>query len=205
MLSLRYLSLLLGGILLVSCGQSAETLVQSPPSAAEQETNWTVNPDESFIRFTAQQQGKEFEGEFTEFNASILFNPDNLEDSEVTVTIPVKAVDAGDKDRNDTLPSKTWFSAKEFPVATFRSDQIAEVGQGSYIANGSLSMKGMTHDIELPFTLSPAEIAIGETTVMTGVIGLDRTQWKIGEDPWNTGEWVSKGIKLNIQITATRQ
>lgn len=205
MLSLRYLSLLLGGILLISCGQSAETLVQSPPASAEQETNWTVNPDESFIRFTAQQQGKAFEGKFTEFNASILFDPDNLEESEVTVTIPLQGVDAGDKDRNDTLPSKAWFSAKEFPVATFRSNQITEVGQGSYLAISSLSIKGMTHEIELPFTLSPAKTAIGETTVMTGMISLDRTQWKIGEDPWNTGEWVSKGIKLNIQITATRQ
>lgn len=205
MFSLRYLSLLLGGILLVSCGPSAETLVQSPTTAAEQETNWTVNSDESFILFTAQQQGKEFEGEFTKFNASILFEPDNLEDSEVTVTIPLQSVDAGDKDRNDTLPSKAWFSVKEFPVATFRSDQITETGQGSYVANGSLSLKGMTHEIELPFTLSSAMPATGETTVMTGMTSLDRTQWKIGEDPWNTGEWVSKGIKLNIQITATRK
>ncbi len=205
MLSLRNLSLVLGGIALVSCGQSTESAVQTMSPAMEQETNWTIIPAESFIKFTAQQQGKEFEGQFTDYNASILFDPESLEDSEVTVTIPLQDVDAGDKDRNETLPGKAWFSIKEFPVAVFRSETITEMGEGSYLAKGSLSLKGITRNIELPFKLSPAITEVGDITVMTAMTSLDRTQWNVGEDPWDTGEWVSKGIKLNIQITATRE
>jgi len=199
--------------MVTACGPSQEAQdasaqdasAQDVPIAADQETNWTVIPEGSFIKFSALQQGKEFEGESTNFEASILFYADNLEASNVTVTIPIKGVEAGDKDRNDSLPAKAWFYAKSFPVATFMSDNITKTAEGTYLAKGPLSIKGMTQGVSLPFTLSPANSEPGGTTVMTGSMSLDRTDWKVGEDPWDTDEWVSKDVSLDVQIKAIRK
>lgn len=195
-------------LMLIACGPSQEVgdaSAQDVSTAADHETNWTVIPEESVMKFSALQQDKAFEGQFKDFDAAILFYADNLDASKVTVTVPIMSVDAGDKDRNDTLPAKAWFSAKTFPVAIFSSDNISETGDGTYLAQGSLTMKGLTQDVSLPFTLSPADADSGETTVMTGSMLLDRTDWKVGEDPWDTDEWVSKAITLDIQVKAMRK
>tara|TARA_R110002020_G_scaffold52646_11_gene147715 strand:- start:2597 stop:3223 length:627 start_codon:yes stop_codon:yes gene_type:complete len=206
MLDFRILSFSVFALCLTGCGQPQEisqASAQDETAKAGQGSNWTVIKEESFIKFSALQQGKEFEGEFTEFDADILFYPDNLDKSEVTVKIPLQSADTGDSERNNTLPGKAWFSAKSFPVATFRSDNIVETSEGSYLANGSLSMKNITRNIELPFSLSSVAAKSDEKVVMTGSMTLDRTDWKVGEEPWNTEEWVSRDIALNVQITAS--
>lgn len=206
MFDIRILLLSIFALCFTACDQPQETvqsLAQNETPQANQTTNWNVLKEESFIKFSALQQGKEFEGEFTEFDADILFYPDNLDESEVTVKIPVQSADAGDSERNNTLPGKTWFFAKSYPVATFRSDNIIAAEDGGFLAIGSLTMKDITRDVRLPFSLSSKQAGTGGKTVMTGSMTLDRTDWNIGEDPWNTDEWVSRDIALNIQVTAT--
>lgn len=208
MLGLKVLSVSVVALALMACAQpdpSGEVSGQDVITQTEQETNWTVLPDESYIKFSALQKGETFEGEFTDFEAAILFYPENLSESSVIVSVPVKSVEAGNKDRNETLPAKAWFSAKAYPVATFKSGNFTETGDGGYLVKGSLSLKGITRDVELPFTLSPDPSETDETTIMSGTMALDRTDWNVGEDPWNTDEWVSKNITLDIRVSATRK
>ena len=80
MVCIRFLSSIIAVLALVACSQSGETSQAPAPvktASTQEETNWTVIPEESHIRFSAEQQGKNFEGELSEFEASILFFPDN--------------------------------------------------------------------------------------------------------------------------------
>jgi len=160
---------------------------------------WDIQAQGSHIRFSAKQEGETFTGEFTEFSGTILFSPDAPETGAVDISIPLKSVDAGSRDRNSTLPGKVWFSAKKFPVARFTSSAISKQDTG-YLAKGELTIKGVSVPIELPFEL---EID-GDRTVMTGQVDMDRTQWNIGAAPWDTDEWVSRTVSLDIQVTAAR-
>jgi len=54
--------------------------------------------------------------------------------------------------------------------------------------------------IELPFDLNIE----GSHAVMTGQVDLNRTLWNVGAAPWDTDEWVSREVKLDLQITANR-
>jgi len=108
------------------------------------------------------QSVSSFTGDFTVFKADINFDPENLGASSVTVTVPLKQVDAGTGD--------------------------------------SLMLKGKDQPLELPFSL----IIESGRAVMTSNVILDRTNWSVGEDPWNTDEWVSKNVTLDILITATK-
>lgn len=159
---------------------------------------WQMDASKSHLKFTATQEGQPFDGEFKNFIADIKFHPDNLAGSSVTVTVPISGVDAGSTDRNSTLPGKAWFSVKAFPDAVFSAQDFIAAGNGAYIANGTLSMKGAARPLSLPFTLD----LTSDSAVMRSRVDMNRTQWGIGEKPWDTDEWVGTNVTLDIRVTA---
>jgi len=172
------------------------TAVTAPVAAA---VNWDIQAESSHIRFIAKQEGSPFSGEFQAFSGVINFDPAAPQSGSVKITVPLKSVDAGTSDRNSTLPGKVWFSTKAFPEAVYTSSDISKVGDG-YIAKGELTLKGLSVPLDLPFNL---EIN-GDTAVMTSAVDMDRTQWNVGAAPWDTDEWVSKAVTLDIQVTAKK-
>jgi len=207
MFRFKYLFLTVAAIALPACGAEAgspsdTTAVQTSEKtqSVSSAPKWNVIEDSSHLKFSAKQEGEAFTGDFTVFKADINFDPENLGASSVTVTVPLKQVDAGTGDRNSTLPGAAWFSTKKFPEAVYTSSDISQSSDGEYVAKGTLMLKGKDQPLELPFSL----IIESGRAVMTSTVILDRTNWSVGEDPWNTDEWVSKNVTLDILITATK-
>lgn len=176
---------------------SAPITAVTKPNAPE--PNWEIVAEGSHIRFSALQEGKAFEGAFETFSGVIDFDPEAPQQGYVKIEIPLSGIDAGSRDRNSTLPDKVWFSTKAFPTATFVSGNIERDGDG-YLAKGELTMKNVTLPVDLSFDLD----VNGDRAVMTGQTTLDRTRWGVGDDPWNTDEWVSKAVEVSVQVTADR-
>lgn len=184
-----------------ACSQ-ANSADQAPATTIEPAalaTSWNIQAEGSHIRFSAKQEGETFTGAFNDFTGTINFDPETPGTGSVTISIPLKSVDAGSNDRNSTLPDKVWFSTKKFPTATFTSSDISAVDAG-YLAKGQLTLKGQSVPIELPFALA----IDGNTAIMTGTTKMDRTKWGVGAAPWDTDEWVSRNVDLDIQVTATK-
>jgi polyisoprenoid-binding protein YceI len=186
---------------LIACGQAGDAnLAVAQDGATHSDAKaWTVVKEESHLKFTAKQEGKDFEGLFETFDADIVFDPADLTASRVTVTVPLDQVDAGSRDRNSSLPDKAWFSTKAFPVATWQSNEITQTGEGTYLAAGELTLKGISKPLNIPFSL-----VITDKAVMDAQLSFDRTDWDVGTDPWNTEEWVSRSVNLDIQVVATQ-
>jgi len=186
-------------ISLSACSQ-ASSADEAPSVSAEMPAgNWDIQPESSHIQFSAEQEGETFTGEFGEFSGIIDFNPTAPEAGSVRITVPLKSVDAGSNDRNSTLPEKVWFSIKSHPMAVYSSSDISAQGDG-FIAKGELALKGVTVPLDLPFNLA----VDGETAIMTSNVEMDRTKWNVGAAPWDTDEWVSKAVKLEIKVTAEK-
>lgn len=179
--------------------EPAQAVAQMNTQQTVTDMTWNMVADASHIRFTAQQEGDDFTGSFSEFTGDIAFDPAAPETGRVEISIPLGSIDAGSRDRNSTLPAKVWFSSKKFPTAVFTSETISRDGDG-YLAKGTLTLKGKTAPVNLPFTLN----LDGDRAVMNGNVTIDRTTWDVGSDPWNTDEWVSTSVKLDIQVTADR-
>ena len=162
---------------------TSQTPVSSTQTARPDVHVWVVDVGASHLKFSALQEGEPFEGAFKTFTADIKFHPDNLAASSVTVTVPISGADAGSTDRNSTLPGKAWFSAKKFPDAVFTATTFKSMGEGAYDAVGELTIKG-------------------DTAVMSAALEMNRNDWNIGAKPWNTDEYVSTGVKLDILVTA---
>jgi len=183
------------------CSQAAEPApklveepVSSPAPNMERIGHWLVVKADSHVKFTASQQGNAFTGEFERFEAIINFK----ENASVTATIDLGSVSAGDKDREGALPGKEWFDVKAFPKAVFQSDDFFKTSENAYEARGTLSMKGKSQQLTLPFTLD----INGAKAEMAGSVTLDRTLWEVGTGAWSTDEWVSTEVTVDVKISA---
>lgn len=183
---------------LAACGGDAEEpVVEDVPLF---EPNYTVVASDSRLGFSATQEGVGFTGEFTEFDAVILFDPAALETSEVRVTVPLSSFDGGSTDRNSNVSSNIWFDSRRFPVAVFKADSLRADGD-SYLANGTLSLKGLTQPISFAFDVEETD----GRAVMTAEFPINRTRWNVGQEPWNTEDYVGLNVVLDIRVVADRQ
>lgn len=188
--------LLLSALGLAACGGDAGAPVVEVPSF---EKNYTVVATDSRLGFSATQEGVGFTGEFTEFDVAILFDPAALETSQVWVMVPLASFDAGSTDRNSNVSSNIWFDSRRFPTAVFKATSLRADGDG-YLANGTLSLKGLTQPISFAFDVKEAD----GRAVMTAEFPINRTRWNIGQDPWNTEDYVGLNVMLDIRVVADR-
>ena len=201
---LKYLTVPLFTLALsfTACSQAQNATPLSAPITTGQDTkvegNWNVINTESHLKFTAKQQGNEFTGEFNDFETVIKFDPENLPTAYVTATIDIGSISAGDKDRDGALPGKEWFFVKKFPKAVFQSTDFSKTGDDSYEAAGTLSIKGVSQPLTLPFSLTITD-GIAD---MNGQVTIDRTLWEVGSGAWSTDEWVSTAVVIDVKIKA---
>jgi polyisoprenoid-binding protein YceI len=189
-------------LLIAGCSQATDAAPKAATSAAapamERIGNWEVVKADSHIKFTATQQGESFTGEFPNYRVLINFKEDALDKANVTAAIDLGSVKAGNKDRDGALPGKDWFSVKAFPEAVFQSNDFVKTGEGTYEARGTLSIKGKSQPLTLPFTLD----IDGAKAEMTGQVTLDRTLWEVGSGSWASDEQVGTEVTVDIKISA---
>ncbi len=168
-------------------------------AAPSNQAVWNVDRSKSRIEFTGTQTGKEFSGAFSKFDVSVAFDPANLEGSYIKATIETASAKTGDRQRDDALPSGDWFSAGAFPAAVFESSDIRSAG-GGYEARGTLTVRGVTKDLTLPFSVA----ITGDRAVADGEAALVRTDFGVGQGEFATGEWVGLDVKVKIHVEASR-
>ncbi|NNU17672.1 YceI family protein [Parvularcula sp. ZS-1/3] len=163
-------------------------------------STWEIDREASTIRFRATQNNKEFIGTFGAWNAGILMNPESpAEEGEIEAIIDLASADAGTNDRNNALPEEGWFNTALHPTAIYRSNDITDTGEGSYNAEGTLTIKGITRDVSMPFAL---EIAEDGRAIADGSVLLDRSEFGVGSGEFADGKWVGLEVEVLLHIEA---
>ncbi|MEO1149834.1 MAG: YceI family protein [Pseudomonadota bacterium] len=199
-----------GMVLLAACGGSAAQ-DQAPSTAtineaASSETQigwggqWEVRKDASTLSFTGKQNGKAFTGTFRDFDADIHFDPDNLNEAAITVTVTMKSAKIGDRQKDSALPGNDWFAVKDYPQAVFRSEAITASADGGYLAEGTLTMRDASKELALPFTVD----IDGDSAQARGSVTIIRTDFGVGQGEWQSGQWVALEVDIDFEISATR-
>jgi polyisoprenoid-binding protein YceI len=92
---------------------------------------------------------------FTEFDAAIDFNPNDIEKSQVTASINPLSIqtaypNAAEKDFNNILATeKGWFNANSFASIDFASTSIDMTSEKTAVMKGKLTFLGVTKEISL--------------------------------------------------------
>jgi polyisoprenoid-binding protein YceI len=162
--------------------------------------NWEIDREASSVRFRASQNDRSFEGGFGRWNAGILLNPeDPSAEGEIEAVIDLASADAGTSERNDALPGQDWFDTARHPVAIFKSNDIEAIGDGAYAAEGTLTIKGITREVSMPFQLDIDEEG---RAVADGSVILDRSQFGVGAGDFAEGNWIGLEVEVLLHIEA---
>lgn len=116
---------------------------------------YEIDTAHSMVIFRAKHNGVTYNyGRFNEFTGMILIDPDGI-DSMVTFEVKAASIDTGNEKRDQHLRSSDFFSAKQFPVITFKSTKVsAKEGEADMLeVTGDLELHGvkksMTIDVEI--------------------------------------------------------
>jgi polyisoprenoid-binding protein YceI len=172
----------------------------SAASAADG-VQWKLDPAKSRLGFSGTQTGAKFEGRFAHYTTNIIFDPDHLDASHVSVTVDLASAATGDTQRDTALPNKDWFDVTHFPQARFETTTIRKLDGNAYEAAGNLTIRGVTKPISLPFILE----VDGATAHVVGHAGFVRSVFGVGQGPWATGQWVALDVGIDVDIVATRE
>lgn len=161
---------------------------------AEVASEWSVT--DGTIRITVTQLGSPVRGTFEDWTSAISFDPDaDGVMGDVTTTISIGSLRLGSV--TDQAMGADFFDVTAFPTAIFAAD-IMQDGS-SFLADGTLTIKGNEIPVSLPFVLDIND----DTAEMAGSVSLDRRDFQIGQsmgDETNLGF----GVTVNVNLTATR-
>lgn len=170
------------------------------PAAAAPAPVWTVDKAASKIAFASSFGGQGFNGGFARWDAQIRFDPNNLAGSSAVVSIDTASAWSGDKDRDAAMKEPNWFSAQAFPKATYRTTGFKALGGGKYQATGTLTLRGQTKPLTLPFTL----VITGNQAKMTARVTVGRLAFGVGQNEWKKTDVIPDPVTVTIAVTAKR-
>ena len=163
--------------------------------------DWTVDPAKSQISFSGTQAGAGFTGRFGHWTAQIAFDPANPAAGHALVSIDTASAATGDTQRDEALPQSDWFDAKRFPQARFEAKSFRALGGDRFEAVGSLTIKGVSKDVTLPFSL---QISNDQAHVQ-GKLEIDRTAFNVGEGAWAAPTFVGTPVGIAIDLQAAKK
>jgi polyisoprenoid-binding protein YceI len=140
-------------------------------SSAWAADEYKIDPVHSKVGFAVKHMAiSTVEGRFTDFNGSILFDDKDPSKSSVSVTIKTSSINTDNTSRDNDLRSPNFLEAEKYPEITFKSKSVEKKGNG-YVAHGTLTIKNVSKDVDLAFTLS-GPIDTGRGKAMGAEAGL---------------------------------
>ena len=171
---------------------------------------WTIDKAHSNINFTITHFFTPVDGAFEEYTSDIQFDPNDLENSSIDVTIPVSGINTENQRRDNHLKSEDFFNASEWPNIQFKSNSIEQTGDNQFVAHGELTIRDVTREIELPFELlGVMDHPMQEGKKVAGITAsttLNRTDYGVGVGDWAATAVVGDevDIQLNLELNASK-
>ena len=184
---------------LIVTAASAFLFAAMMAASASAATKWNAVPDPNAISWVATDgSGSKIDGRCTKFNSDIAFDPDDLGHSHVRVEIDMASCRTGEAQKDTYLPQQAWFDIATFPVAVFQADSFKHEGGDKYVANGTLTLKGVSMPVALPFTLDRQ----GDTAHVTGETVISRLSFGVGNGDMASGQVAGPNVTIKIDLKA---
>ena len=164
-------------------------LVSSGALAAD--AHYALDPSRSTLEYQFTQAGALNKGKFTKYTVTLDVAGDAP--SKLDVVIEMSSLDTGDKERDDTLKTADLFAVARFPQSRFTSTQITRTANG-YDAAGKLTIRGVSKDVHVPFTFSPANGSL------MGKVTLKRLDYGVGQGDWKATDQVGNDVVVNYAL-----
>lgn len=146
----RFSLLLACSVLLVSCDRiltpGFETSVAELRGGA-----YTLDKTHASILWKVDHLGfSTYIGRFNDFDATLDFDPENIEASSLEVIINTASLDVNNESFAEDLRGEDWFNVAQFPQAIFRTTSFVEaVDEDTFVFEGDLTLLETTAPVTL--------------------------------------------------------
>ncbi len=164
---------------------------------------YTIDGAHSSAAFAVKHLGlSTVHGRFTDVSGTILFDAQAPEKSSVTAVIKSDSLTTDNTQRDKHLRSPEFFDTAEYPEIRFQSTSIRKDGDG-YVAVGMLTIRDVSKQVEIPFTLAQGKGPKGESRLgVEAALKLNRFDYHVNWD--STGTLVGKEPKIELNVEAVR-
>lgn len=132
--------------------------------------------ESSQVKVTVKNTGMDVDAIFTGLEGEIRFNPSDLKNAFFSVSVDANTVSTGIDVRDANLRGADYLATQQHPRVSFVSKQVTEVKPGSYLVKGTITIKGISKEISIPFNVTPKEDGL----LFAGECRLLRLDYRIG-------------------------
>ena len=157
--------------------------------------DYRLDPANSRLEFTANQQGADFRGRFERFDASLSLHDDDSAANRLEATIELASVNTEYQERDEYLVGEEWFNAAEFPQALFEASGFTPDANGEFAVTAQLTLRGQTRELPMKFRF--------DGTRLTGSTVMDRREFGVGMGMWADDNMVSVNVGVEIDVLFT--
>ena len=131
--------------------------------------DYKIDPAHSIIGFSIRHLEINWvEGRFKDFAGTIHYDDADVTKSSVEFAAKVESIDTGIEPRDKHLRTADFFEVAKYPEMTFKSTRVERKGKDRYVLHGDFTLKGVTKQVALPFTITGA-IKDGRGTTRFGI------------------------------------
>lgn len=161
-------------------------------SHAHAATTYVLDPAGGQLSFAFVQAGAENTGQFPKFDVKLTLDDRKPDDNRLDVQILIASLDTQDEERDEILRSADFFDLAKHPTASFVSKRIKRFAAGRYVAAGTLTIRGVAREVQVPFTFADGRMS-GSTTIR-------RLDFGVGQGEWKSTEWVGNDVKVSFAL-----
>jgi polyisoprenoid-binding protein YceI len=160
---------------------------------------YKIDPVHSTVGFAVKHLAvSTVHGRFNDFGGSIIFDEKDPSKSSVDVIIKSASINTDNNNRDNDLRSPNYLDTAKFPEITFKSKAVEKKGDG-YVAHGTLTIHGVSKDVDLPFTLTgPVSTQRGKALGAEAGLPIVRQDYGVA----GGGLMVGNDIKIEISVEA---
>ena len=161
------------------------------PAAAQQ-----VDPVGSELVFVTTQMGVPVEGRFQHWAAQVALDPSMPEGGHLGLRIQTDSVAFAAPEVTAEAQRPLWLDTARFPQAVLESTGIRAASGGQYEVDARLTLKGQTHHVTVPISLTQS----GTRGTATGAFTLQRSDFRIGEGEWTQPSLLAPEVQVRFRL-----
>lgn len=187
-------------------------LVLPLTAAAINSMSWNVDAAHTEVNFKVRHFFTPVTGTFADYDVELMFDKDDPTNSSVNASIAVASVSTGNERRDNHLRTDDWFGADTYGRITFESDKVRKTGTNEYIASGTLTIKDVSKQVELPITLLGVKAipemmremlgGVTEVASFQANLKIDRTAFGVGTGMWAETAVVGSEVEIELLVEA---
>jgi polyisoprenoid-binding protein YceI len=112
---------------------------------------YALDSDHAALLFKLNHLGfSTFLGRFTDFDATLDFDPENIENSSLEVVVNMASINVNLPEFEEELRGGSWLDTETYPQAVYRTTSFVEfTGENSFVFAGDLTFHGVTAPVNL--------------------------------------------------------